>query len=310
MIYKIALVITAFVFSIGFTNCEQNAAQEDHNSKDNYLSAGGVPNNLENSIPSAIVAPKLNPGIHFCNELVPLEQPFVYEELDREILVNMYWQSQTIMFIKRAKMWFPIIEPILAKNNIPDDFKYLAVIESGLMNVTSPSGAKGFWQFMPATAIGYNMEVNEFVDERYELEIATQAACIYLKEAHKKFNNWTLAAASYNMGKAGLERRLIEQGVDSYYDLLLNQETARYAYRIIAVKEILANPTQYGFSVNDYYSLPTYDVVEVDSTINDLVQFSKKMGMTYKDLKLLNPWLRDKSLPNEQHKVYSIKILK
>ncbi len=291
---------------LGFNSCENNAQQTPVIKKE--------PKQLEQkSMESTykIYAPKIAADINFCNEKTPIEQPVIYEKLDREFLVNMYWQSQTFLFIKRAHKWFPIIEPILKKNNIPDDFKYLAVIESGLMNVVSPSGAKGFWQFMPKTAKGLNLEVNDFVDERYELKLATEAACSYLNDAYKKFNNWTLAAASYNMGKAGLDRRLSEQEVSSYYDLLLNQETGRYVYRILAVKEILSSPEKYGFNFDeeDLYFIPKHEVVKVDSSITDLVQFSKSLGINYSDLKTLNPWLRGKSLPNEQHKMYSIMIV-
>lgn len=312
MINKILLFIIAIVFAIGLTNCEQSKAQEQNSTVKISNFEEEVKPVINQPIPYKITAPKIDPDINFCSELLPLKQNLIYEKIDRELLVNMYWQSQTFLFIKRSHKWFPIIEPILKENNIPDDFKYLAVIESGLMNVTSPSGAKGFWQFMPKTAKGHHMEVNDFVDERYKVELATQAACEYLNQAYRKFDNWTLAAASYNMGKAGLERRLKEQNVESYYDLLLNQETGRYIYRIIAVKEILSNPTKYGFSLDseDYYSLPDYVEVKVDSTINNLVNFSKQMGINYKELKSLNPWLRDKSLPNEKHKIYSIKILK
>lgn len=314
---KILLFTVVLVSTITLTNCEENAAQETIKPKtleqaEKQEQVEVVSSKSNTSAIYQIKAPKINSDLNFCNELVPIDQAFIYEKIDRELLVNMYWQSQTFLFIKRAHKWFPIIEPILEKNNIPDDFKYLAVIESGLMNVTSPSGAKGFWQFMPKTARGHQLEVNEFVDERYKVELATQTACEYLNQAYKKFNNWTLAAASYNMGKSGLERRLAQQQVNSYYDLLLNQETGRYIYRILAAKEILSKPIDYGFHLeeDDYYTLPTYNEIKIDTTINDLVQFSVDMGITYKELKALNPWLRDKSLPNENHKVYSIKILK
>ena len=258
-----------------------------------------------------IFSAPLPTDLNFCGEKAPIEKEYIYEKLDRELLVNMYWQSQTFMFIKRAHKWFPIIEPILAKNNIPDDFKYLAVIESGLDNVVSPSGAKGFWQFMPKTAIGLGMEVNEFVDERYNLEKSTQAACDYLNAAYSKFGNWTLAAASYNMGKGGLNNRLNQQNVSSYYDLLLNIETGRYIYRILAVKSILDQPEKYGFNVldNSYYKHPTYTTITIDSSVTDFVSFARKMDVTYNELKILNPWLRDKSLPNPTNKEYSIKIM-
>ncbi len=258
-----------------------------------------------------LYAPEIPLNLDFCAEKVPVKKNYVYEKLDREFLVNMYWQSQTFLFIKRAHKWFPVIEPILAKNNIPNDFKYLALIESGLENVVSPSGAKGFWQFMPKTAKGLGLEVNEFVDERYNVEKATQAACEYLNDAHEKFNSWTLAAASYNMGKGGLNNRLTQQKVSSYYDLLLNKETSRYIYRILAVKTILNNPKQYGFNIadNSDYKQPEYKKIGVDSTVTDFVSFAKEMNITYNELKYLNPWLRDKSLPNPTNKSYIIKIM-
>lgn len=313
MINIIYSCFLGFFLVIGLQSCENNAQQSPEKKKEvnttNKESKTSI-NKLANSN-YKLKAPKISKDIHFCNELVPISQPFIYENLDREFLVNMFWQSQTFLFIKRANMWFPIIEPILKKNNIPDDFKYLAVIESGLMNVVSPSGAKGFWQFMPNTAKGLGLEVNDFVDERYDVEIATEAACNYLNDAYKKFNNWTLAAASYNMGKTGLQNRLDEQGVQSYYDLLLNQETGRYIYRILAVKEILSTPEKYGFNFDDedLYFIPNYKTVKVDSSITNLIQFSKLLGTNYHQLKNLNPWLKDKSLPNENSKVYSIKIV-
>ncbi len=253
----------------------------------------------------------LIPGdANFANEQVPLQIIDVKEKLDRELIVNTYWHSQTILFHKRAARWFPIIEPILKENGIPEDFKYLAVIESGLDNVVSPSGARGFWQFMEKTGKGYNLEINTHVDERYHVEKSTVAACKYLKEAYDKFGNWTLAAASYNMGKSGLARRLNEQRAASYYDLLLNIETGRYVYRIIAAKYILSNSEQYGFHLEKASLYQPYQttIIEVDSAINDLVEFSIQQGINYKTLKLLNPWMRKPQLPNPNGKVYNIKI--
>lgn len=313
MITKYFFPITILIVSLTtLISCQEKKAQNISPTTERIKDSIS----LEQETPSTpiykITAPKISEGLNLCGEEVPVNQNFIYEKIDRELLVNMYWQSQTFMFIKRAHKWFPIIEPILKENNIPDDFKYLAIIESGLMNVTSPSGAKGFWQFMPRTAKGMGLEVNEFVDERYNVEIATKAACEYLNKAYQKFDNWTLAAASYNMGKAGLERRLTDQKVNSYYDLLLNQETGRYVYRILAVKEIISSPNKYGFYLDndDYYNLPNYNEVKVDSSITDLVAFAKQMNMNYNELKTLNPWLRDKSLTNNNNKVYFIKTLK
>ncbi|MCT4579977.1 MAG: lytic transglycosylase domain-containing protein [Flavobacteriales bacterium] len=313
MIYKLLIIFTFSIFSLFLlTNCEEKQAQEElPKIQENRLETEKK-HNAPPHYEYRINAPKTPKDIHFCNEPVPVNQAFIYEKLDRELLVNMYWQSQTFLFIKRAQKWFPIIEPILKEHHIPDDFKYLALIESGLMNVTSPSGAKGFWQFMPSTAKGLNLEVNAYVDERYHVEKATIAACEYLNKAYQKFGSWTLAAASYNMGKAGLSNRLTQQKVKSYYDLLLNQETGRYVYRILAVKTILSNPIQYGFSLDqeDYYTLPDYQTITIDSSITNLVLFSKSFDMTYMELKALNPWLRDTNLPNKNGKTYAIKVLK
>ncbi|MCK5815042.1 MAG: lytic transglycosylase domain-containing protein, partial [Flavobacteriaceae bacterium] len=185
-----------------------------------------------------VKAIKIPKGINFANELVPVEKADIKERMDRELLVNAYWQSNALLLMKRAHKYFPIIEPILAEYGVPNDFKYLALIESGLMNVTSPSGAKGFWQIMKATAKENGLEVNSNVDERYNIEKATVVACKYLVKSHKKFGSWTLAAAAYNAGNTGVSRRLKSQHVTDYYDLLLTEETSRYVFRIVAVKEI------------------------------------------------------------------------
>jgi hypothetical protein len=249
-------------------------------------------------------------NINFCGEIIP-EREDTKESLDRELLVNTYWQSQTLLFIKRSNKWFPIIEPILKDNNIPDDFKYLALIESGLTNASSPSGAKGFWQFMKPSAKEFGLTVNEEVDERYHVEKSTQAACEYLRKAYDRFdNNWTLAAASYNMGMAGLRKQLDRQKANNYFDLVLNQETSRYVFRILAVKEILSNYDSYGFNVReqDLYLLePTKEIV-VDSTINDMAAFAESLNINYKILKYHNPWLRDTKLNNANGTTYKIKI--
>lgn len=245
---------------------------------------------------------------NFAGEVVPVENILVKESLDKELMSNTYWHSNTFFYIKRANRWFPLIEKILKEHGVPEDFKYLAVIESGLLNVTSPSGAKGYWQFMPQTAPGYNLEISKDVDERYHVEKATIAACKYLKEAHKKFDNWTLAAASYNMGKTGLMNRLQAQKVNNYYDLLLNAETARYVYRIVAVKYILLQPENYGFHVRNedlYPPFQTYEVT-VDSSVKNWVDFAIAQGTNYKTLKELNPWLISNSLDNPKTKTYMI----
>ncbi len=249
-------------------------------------------------------------SIDFAGEETPLQISDVRERLDRELLVNANLDASTLLIIKRANRAFPIIEPILKKNNIPDDFKYLAVIESSLMNAVSPAGAKGVWQFMPETARESGMEVNDIVDERYHLEKATEAACQYLINAKEKFGSWTLAAASYNSGMNGVNKQIEIQKVSNYYDLLLNDETSRYVFRILALKEIMRNPEKFGFKVNLdelYVNLPSKKIV-VDSTINDLAAFAKTQGINYKILKIHNPWLRDKKLMNASKKKYEIEI--
>ena len=254
--------------------------------------------------------PKPAKDLFFCNERVPLENPDIWERYDKELLKNAYWQSSTLLLQKRAAKYFPIIEEILAKNNVPDDFKYLALIESGLENVTSPAGAKGFWQILKTTGREFGLEINKEVDERYHIEKSTQIACDFLNKSYKKFDSWTMAAASYNMGRAGLARQVKRQKENSYYDLILNQETSRYLFRIIAVKQIMEKPGKHGFNLveNDYYNyIPTNEIV-VDTTVNNLVDFAKLYQINYKILKLHNPWLREAYLPNKSKKKYTIKI--
>ncbi len=235
----------------------------------------------------------------------------VKERFDRELLVNTYWQSQTLLLLKRKERWFPLIEPILKSNGIPDDFKYLALAESGLTNVVSPSGAAGYWQFLEATGTRYGLEINSEVDERYHVEKATIAACSYFKEAYGVFKNWSLVAASYNMGIDGITKQLDRQHVTNYYDLLLVEETSRYLLRIVALKEICKNPLLYGFHLRkrDFYEPYKYRTVVVDTGVTDLALFAVSLGTTYKELKILNPWLRTSTLSNKMQKKYSILIL-
>jgi hypothetical protein len=246
----------------------------------------------------------------FAGESAPLQITDVKERLDRELLINANLDATTALIIKRSNRAFPIIEPILKQYNVPDDFKYLAVIESGLVNAVSSAGARGVWQFMPDTAKEKGMEVNEFVDERYHIEKSTEAACKYLLAAKEKFGSWTLAAASYNGGMSGISKKIEEQKVTNYYDLGLTEETSRYVFRILALKEIMKQPAKYGFNIysSDLYApIPTKSV-EVDSTINNLTSFAQSQGINYKVLKIHNPWLRDKKLLNPTKKKYEIKI--
>ncbi len=258
---------------------------------------------------SAIDIPE---DLNFAGESVPQSDPEVMERIDREFLVNTYWQSNAVLLIKRANMYFPIIEPILAKNGIPDDLKYLAVAESGLQNVVSHAGASGFWQIMKATGQQYGLEVNDNVDERYHLEKSTQVACDYLNKYYKKYGTWTLAAASYNAGTGAIDKYMGIQQVNDYYDLLLGQETGRYVFRIMAIKEILSHPEKYGFDVQKddlYKAVPTFKV-DVDEPILSFADFAQKYEINYKILKRHNPWLREPHLNNSSKKKYAIEIPK
>ncbi|MEO5789466.1 lytic transglycosylase domain-containing protein, partial [Gelidibacter sp.] len=227
-----------------------------------------------------IYAVKIPDDLNFADEPMPLSDPDVYERMDRELLVNTYWQSNGLLMFKRAQKYFPVIEPILKKHGIPDDFKYLAVIESGLTNAVSPAGARGVWQIMPATAKENGLEVNENVDERYNLEKSTEVACKYLLQSKRSLGSWTLAAAAYNAGNGGISRRLKEQNVNGYYDLLLGEETGRYMFRIVALKEIMNNPKTYGFNFEEpdlYSNIPTFNVV-VDKEIPNFTAFAEEYG--------------------------------
>ncbi|MGM0496467.1 MAG: lytic transglycosylase domain-containing protein [Bacteroidota bacterium] len=253
---------------------------------------------------------KLPDTLYFAGEKVPMENFDVRESLDRELLVNAYWQSHTILYIKRANRYFPRIEKVLEKHNIPEDFKYIPLIESDMTNAVSPAGATGFWQLMKGTATDHGLEVNKEVDERYNLEKATTAACEYFEEAYEKFGSWTLAAASFNVGKSALAKQINIQDADSYYNLLSNTETGKYVYRILAIKLILENPEKYGFHVDEedlYYPVPTREV-ELDSSVKDFSEYAKEFGLNYKMFKYFNPWLREPSLHNSENKTYKITI--
>jgi len=246
----------------------------------------------------------------FAGEAVPMEVPDVYERYEREIYVNAYWESNMLLMMKRAGKFFPYIERTLKENGIPEDFKFVALAESGLMNVASPAGAEGFWQFMERTAREYGLEVNNEVDERYHYEKATLATCKYLRWAYGKFGNWTSVAASYNMGVSGVTRRKNEQLSPSYYDLYLNEETSRYIFRILAFKEMFEHPGKYGFELQneDIYELPPLKEVVVRESIPDLAKWAIDQKSNYKEVKLYNPWLRSKKLSIRKGQSYTIKL--
>ena len=247
--------------------------------------------------------------ISFANEEVPLNKFEVKERLDRELLVNTYWQSNSILILKRTKKYFKIIEPILAKNGIPEDFKYLAVTESGLQNVTSSSGAKGIWQFMASSGKEYGLEINNNIDERYNLEKSTEAACKYIKEAYYKFGKWTLAAAAYNRGMNGITYDIKKQLVKDYYDLHLNTETSRYVLRILAFKTIIENPKSYGFNLEtfDYYAAIPSRTIKISKSIPNISEYAQEIGTNYHVLKSLNPWIISNELTVTDSSYYNIK---
>lgn len=259
-----------------------------------------------------VYAIEMPSSMTFAGEKVPKMNIDIKERLDREFHVNTYWHSQTFLFYKRSGRWFPIIEQILKQEGVPEDFKYLCLIESGLDNVVSPSGASGFWQFMKKTGLDYGLEINEHVDERFQLEKATKAACEYLRAAKEQFGTWTLAAASYNMGRTGLNNRLIAQKVNSYYDLHLNNETSRYVMRIIAAKYILSEPYYYGFNLRekDIYQPYLIKKILVTQNILDLYNFASKNNTNYRTLKILNPWIKGSKLLVTKGETYEISLPK
>ncbi len=254
---------------------------------------------------------KVPAQLNFAGEAMPLQQPEVYRGLDQELLVNTYWHSRTFLHIKRARRWFPVIEKILKEEGVPEDFKYMAVAESGLNNAAvSPDGAKGMWQLRKGTAQGLGLTINEQVDERLHVEKATRAACKYLKKSYEKLGSWTLAAAAYNAGKQAIKEEVEQQQADSYYDLFLNTETGRFIYRIAAIKLILRNPHRFGFDITDFQHYAPYDFREVviDSPITNLADFAQSHQTTYKKLKMLNPWLLKPSLQVAQNDTFVLKM--
>lgn len=270
-----------------------------------------VLNEEQDSFIQNVHSPKIPEQIELAGELLPKDNFDAVERFDRELISNCFRHSGTFLYFKRAKRYFPIIEPILEANGIPDDLKYLAVAESQLTNAVSPAGAKGFWQFMKSSAKERGLEVNDEVDERYHLEKATQAACDYLNEAKKRFGSWFLAAASYNMGKAGLEKAMKNQKAEKYFDLNLNSETSRYVLRILAIKTIMEAPQTYGFHLDeqDYYpAMPKFENIEINTSIDDLADFAEVHQISYRMLKLYNPWLISYKLTNNNNRKYQIRI--
>jgi hypothetical protein len=253
---------------------------------------------------------KLPDEVTFAGEKMPLDNFDTRESLEREILTNAYRHSSTILIIKRANRYLPVIEKILKKNNIPDDFKYLVAAESEYSNMVSPAGATGFWQIMPETGKEEGLEINTIVDERYNIEKSTQFACDYFIKSYEKFGNWTLAAASYDGGRSAIDEQIDIQHQHNYYDLLLSDETARYIFRAVAYKLIINDPENYGFKISktDLYPELKYTEIKVDTAITDFSALAEKYGTNYKMLKFLNPWLRKPFLTPKSNKEYLIKI--
>lgn len=249
--------------------------------------------------------------LDFAGEEVPLKNFDTRESLDRELLVTANFHSQTLLYLKKTNRYFSIIEPILQQNKIPEDFKYLALAESGFLDkVVSPAGAVGIWQFMKTTAIANGLEINDEVDERYHIEKATEAACKYLNTSYAKYKNWTIVAATYNAGINGIDRQVELQDTKNYYDLLLNEETSRYLFRILSLKLVISDPEKYGFKIDEqekYPIIPTKEI-KINGAITNWNEFAKSNNINYKLLKQFNPWLRQTYLKNLKNKSYSIKI--
>jgi hypothetical protein len=261
--------------------------------------------------PYSVTPPAIPDQLVFDNETIDLKRYDRHERIDRELMSYMYMHATTTLIIKRANRIYPIVEPMLKKNGIPDDFKYMMTIESSL-NITakSPVGAAGLWQLMPQTAKQLGLEVNDDVDERYDIEKSTRAACKYIRQAYAKYGNWMLVSASYNAGQARITSLLEKQQVKHAMDLWLVDETSRYMFRMLAIKELMKSPRRYGFLLKSEQLYPQlqYNVVKVDTTITSLSDYAARMGITYAQLREANPWLRSYSLPNKSRKVYEIKI--
>jgi len=304
---SIFLSITSIVLLMGYISYKEWSSKPA-----DLISDNGVieMNYAESSQRLPAVSFQVPLDMTFAGEPVPLTVPDVHERLDKELQINCYLHSNTIFLMKRANRWLPQMQKIMKQYNIPEDFKYLPLIESNLLNVTSPRDAVGYWQILKSSGTELGLEITDEVDERFDPLKATEAACKYLTKSYKKFGNWTMVAASYNRGMSGLDRAFDDQKVDSYYDLFLNDETSRYVFRILAIKEIAENPLRYGFSIDPkhLYQEEKLKYVEVDESIKDLVSFAKSQGTNYKLLKRHNPWLRDNRLTVRKGRKYQIAI--
>jgi len=259
-----------------------------------------------------ILGLNLPKDLSFAGERVPQNNFQIKENLEKEFIVNKSWKSTSQLLFNKSQKWFPIIERILKEEKVPDDFKYIAMIESHLSNIVSPMGAAGFWQLMPNTARNYNLIVNEYIDERFDVEKSTRAACKHFKDGYKVFNNWTLSAAAYNVGIGSVKKSIANQEKTNYYNLTLNKETASFIYRILAFKTLLSNPEHFGFSYKkaSKFSFPKYTIVKIDSSIHNLNYFAKAINTNLITLKTFNPWLINDKIENNEHKIIEFKIPK
>lgn len=298
-IILVKMSILGFIF-LGTTANEEPEGSDTH-----------IPEGSETLVSAGYTAVNIPDTVSFAGEPVPVWRYDIRESLDRELLVNSYFHSQTIRFLKVVPRYFSVIEPILKERGIPDDFKYLALAESGFNpRALSPASAAGIWQFLQGTAREFGLEVNKEVDERYHLEKSTYAACDYLWKAYQKYESWAMVAAAYNGGMAGVERQMNRQKNNSYYDILFGEETGRYLFRIIALKLIMENPENYNFYIAEderYPIVPAREIV-ITGKIENFADFAIQQGINYKLLKDLNPWLRDNFLTNTGGKSYTVKI--
>ncbi len=262
---------------------------------------------------AAVVNPEIPASVTFAGKRISLDRDDMYERYDRELTSMAYTHGNTLLTIKRANRYFPMLAPVLKRNGVPEDLLYLACIESYL-NPRALSGAKaaGIWQFMPATAKEFGLEVNEFVDERYHPVKSTEAACRYLKRALARYGNWESVAASYNGGMARISRELEAQGQTTAFDLWLTDETSRYMFRLLAMKEIMEHPARYGYNLDasQLYRPVECDEVTVSGPVADWADWAKSHGTSYMTLRDLNPWIRAKSLPNKTGKTYTVLVPK
>lgn len=266
---------------------------------------------VKSEVPYCVTPPTVPDKITFAGQVIDFNRYDHRERMDRELMSFTYMHSTTMLTVKRANRYFPIIEPILKANGIPDDFKYLAVIESSLNTLArSPAGAAGLWQFMSTTGKEFGLEVNANIDERYHVEKATRAACKYLKQAYEKYNNWLCVAAAYNGGQARISSELQKQLASQAVDLWLVEETSRYMFRLLAAKAVISNPQRYGFLLKREHLYPPipYKKVTVTTSIDNLAEYARQQGITFAQLKDANPWLRQHELQNKSGRTYELKI--